>query len=67
MAKFIIGVVVGIYLGASVGAYGAIAARPETLSGWTFTKDGEEVRCGPSVATATNQIERGLSARRSPR
>ena len=28
MTKFIIGVVVGIFLGASVGAYGAVVAGP---------------------------------------
>ena len=43
MAKFIIGVVVGIFLGASVGAYGDAAAGPSTLSGWTVAKDGVEV------------------------
>jgi hypothetical protein len=35
MAKFIIGVVVGLFLGASVGAYGAAAPRPGTSSGGT--------------------------------
>ena len=33
MAKFIIGVVVGIFLGASVGAYGAAVAGPRDLDG----------------------------------
>ena len=37
MAKFIIGVVVGIFLGASVGAYGAVVAGPEISTGWTVT------------------------------
>ena len=35
MTKFIIGVVVGIFLGASVGAYGAAVAGPKSLKGWT--------------------------------
>ncbi|MBR1223763.1 hypothetical protein JQ600_02475 [Bradyrhizobium sp. AUGA SZCCT0176] len=39
MTKFIIGVVVGIFLGASVGAYGAVAAPPATLSSWTVAND----------------------------
>ena len=43
MAKFIVGVVVGIFLGASVGAYGALATRSKSSSGWTVTKYAEAV------------------------
>jgi hypothetical protein len=52
MAKFIIGVVVGILLGATGGAYGAGAAGPGTLSGWTVAKDGENVCSGPNTTEA---------------
>ena len=38
MAKFIVGVVVGIFLGASVGAYGARRYSIKSSSGWTVTK-----------------------------
>jgi hypothetical protein len=41
MAKFIVGAIVGIFLGASVGAYGAVAAGSGTLSGWMVNKHGE--------------------------
>ena len=40
MAKFIIGVAVGIFIGASVSAYEAVAAGPGKLSGWTGTNNG---------------------------
>jgi hypothetical protein len=40
VAKFIIGVIVGISLGASATAYGADTSRSDVLSGWV-TEDGE--------------------------
>ena len=43
MAKFIIGVLVKLFLGATGGAYGAGALRHGTLSGETVTKDGEAI------------------------
>jgi hypothetical protein len=46
MAKFIIGVIVGIFLGSATSAYAAGAARSGTLSAWTITKHGEGVRSG---------------------
>jgi hypothetical protein len=46
MAKFIIGVVVGIFLGASASAYGAVAAGSGTLSSWTVAKNSENVCTG---------------------
>jgi hypothetical protein len=52
VAKFIIGVVVGIFLGATGGAYGAGASRPGTLSGWTVAKDGGNVCSGPNTTEA---------------
>jgi hypothetical protein len=52
MAKFIIGVVVGIFLGASGSVYGAVVAGSGTLSGWTVAKDGENVRSDPNTTEA---------------
>jgi hypothetical protein len=43
VAKFIVGVLVGIFLGASATAYGAGASRPGTVPGWTVAKDGEPI------------------------
>lgn len=43
MAKFIIGVVVGIFLGASGSVYGAVAAGSGASSGWTIAEDGEAI------------------------
>ena len=52
MAKFIIGVVVGIFLGATGSAYGAVASGSGTVPGWTVTKDGEDVCPGPKATEA---------------
>jgi hypothetical protein len=41
MAKFIIGVIVGVFLGATGGAYGAVVDGAGTVQGWTVAKDGE--------------------------
>jgi hypothetical protein len=57
MAKFIVGVIVGIFLGASVSAYSAGVFGSGTLSGWTVTKDSEEVCSEPSVDMAAKEIE----------
>jgi hypothetical protein len=57
MTKFIIGVIVGLFLGASVSAYAAGVFGSGTLSGWTVTKDGEEVCSDPSVDTASKELE----------
>ena len=43
MAKFFIGVVVGIFLGASGSVYGAVVAGSGASSGWAVTKDGEPI------------------------
>ena len=50
MAKFIIGVLVGLVLGASTTAYGAGASQTGTSSGWTA---GEEVCSGPNTTEAS--------------
>ena len=60
MAKFFIGVLVGLFLGASASAYGAVASRAGTLLGSTVTKDGQDVFSGPNVADACGR-NRGVS------
>lgn len=52
MAKFIIGVVVGVFLGASASAYGAVAAGSGTLPGWTVAKDGVNACSNPNTTEA---------------
>ncbi len=52
MAKFIIGVIIGLFLGATTSVYGAGASQAGTLSDWTVTKNGVEVRSGPNAADA---------------
>jgi hypothetical protein len=43
MVKFIFGVMVGVFLGASASAYGAVAPGSGSLSSWTVTKHGEAI------------------------
>jgi hypothetical protein len=43
VAKFFSGVIAGIFLGATVSVYGAVASRPGSLSGWAVTKHGEAI------------------------
>jgi hypothetical protein len=50
MAKFIVGVLVGLFLGATTSAHGAGASRSDTLS--AVTKDGEEVFSNPNATEA---------------
>ena len=57
MAKFFVGVIVGLFLGASATAYAAGVFGSGTLSGWTVIKDGEEVCSDPSVSTGTKEID----------
>ena len=57
MAKFFVGVIVGLFLGASATGYAAGVFGSGTLSGWTVTKDGEEVCSDPSVSTGTKEID----------
>ena len=53
MAKFFIGVIVGISLGASASAYGAVAAGFGAVPSWTGAKDGENVCSGPNMTEAS--------------
>jgi hypothetical protein len=50
VAKFFIGVIVGISLGASATAYGAVGSG--TVPGWTVAKDGGNVCSGPNTTEA---------------
>ena len=52
MAKFLIGVIVGISLGASATAYGAGTARPGKLSGWMVVDADVEVCFDPNATEA---------------
>jgi hypothetical protein len=58
MREYVIGFAAGIALGASVPASAAmLLGRTGYLSGWTVTKDGDEVCYMPYVWTATKEIE----------
>jgi len=58
MRRFIAGLIVGVTIGATAAAYAAVVVGNDgTLSGWSVTKDGEEVCTDPSVAVATKEIE----------
>jgi hypothetical protein len=51
MAKFIVGVLVGLFLGASATAYGAVVTRSGTLSNWTVASTVEAIIADRSVST----------------
>jgi hypothetical protein len=57
MAKFIGGVVLGLVLGMSATGWAAGVVGSGPLSGWSVTKDGEEVCSDPDVDTASKEIE----------
>ena len=57
MAKFIGGVVLGLVLGVSATSWAAGVFGTGTLSGWSVTKDGEEVCSDPSVDAGAKEIE----------
>jgi hypothetical protein len=57
MPRFLSGVAVGIFIGVTASAYAAGIFGSGTLTGWTVTKDGEEVCSDPEVDTAAKEIE----------
>jgi hypothetical protein len=57
MRKFVIGMAVGLFIGATVSAWAAGIFGSGELSGWTVTKDGEEVCSDPSVDASSKEIE----------
>ena len=52
VARFFIGVLVGVFLGASASANGAVAAGFGAVPSWTGAKDGENVCSGPDTTEA---------------
>ena len=57
MAKFIAGLILGTFLSFAATSWAAGVFGSGTLSGWTVTKDGEEVCSDPSVDTGSKEIE----------
>jgi hypothetical protein len=57
MPRFIAGIVIGLVLGVAATSYAAGIFGEGTLSGWSVTKDGEEVCSDPSVDTSAKEIE----------
>jgi len=56
MRKFAAGLVLGLILGSSMAALAAGVFGSGTLSGWTITKDGEEVCSDPTVSSVSKEI-----------
>ena len=59
MAKFIVGVIVGLFLSTSTTLYGAGPARPGSLSGWPVAKDAAKVCTDLSFTNSRMAIGRG--------
>jgi hypothetical protein len=57
MTKFIAGLILGTFLSFAATSWAAGVFGSGTLSGWTVSKDGEEVRSDPSVDTNAKEIE----------
>jgi hypothetical protein len=57
MGRFVSGAIFGAILGFSVSAYAAGIFGAGALTGWTVTKDGEEVCSDPTVDVGAKEIE----------
>jgi hypothetical protein len=57
MVKFIAGLILGTFLSFAATSWAAGVFGSGTLSGWSVTKDGEEVCSDPSVDTGSKEIE----------
>ena len=57
MAKFIAGLILGTFLSFSATSWAAGVFGSGSLSGWTVSKDGEEVCSDPSVDTSAKEVE----------
>jgi hypothetical protein len=57
MTRFAVGVLIGLLLGVAITAQAAGVFGSGTLTGWSVTKDGEEVCSDPEVDTTSKQIE----------
>ena len=59
MAKFVIGVVLGLFMGTATNVYGVGAAGPGVASGWTFAEDGDAVlHSDPPVTISSSAMDR---------
>ena len=59
MTKFIVGVIVGLFLSTSTALYGAGPAGPGSLSGGSVAKHGAKMCSDLSVTKSTMAPERG--------
>ena len=57
MVRFIAGLILVTFLSFSATSWAAGVFGSGMLSGWTVTKDGEEVCSDPSVSAASKEIE----------
>jgi hypothetical protein len=57
MRKFVAGLLLGLCLGGSTAAWAAGVFGSGPLSGWSVTKEGEEVCSDPGVNIASKEIE----------
>ena len=57
IASFVGGVLVGLMLGVGTVSWASNVFGTGTLTGWSVTKDGEEVCSDPDVDTASKEIE----------
>jgi hypothetical protein len=57
MLKFFAGLILGIFLSLAASSWAAGVFGSGTLSGWSVTKDGEEVCSDPSVDVGSKEIE----------
>ncbi len=57
MRKFLAGLVLGLILGSSIAAFAAGIFGSGELTGWSVTKDGEEVCSDPGIDENAKEIE----------
>jgi hypothetical protein len=57
MARFIAGMMLGIFIGFAASSYAAGIFGSGILHGWTVTKDDDEVCADPAVDTGIKEIE----------
>ena len=57
MSRFVAGLLAGLLLGTCVSAYAAGCFGYGTASGWSVTKDGDEVFSDPEINSSAKEIE----------
>jgi len=58
MGRFMAGAILGFFVGAAASAGAAVIAGSDGyLTGWSVTKDGEEICDSPYVWVGTREIE----------